>query len=69
MPQRGYETGDIVFVRAQLIAHGGDYCQIRIAAEDLSLVITTWTPTSEIAKPEDIARLKPFGAAWRQRFE
>jgi hypothetical protein len=58
MPQRGYQVGDTVLVRAELLAHGGDFCQIRIAGEDLCLVITTWAPTSEIVKPEHLEQLR-----------
>lgn len=64
MPSRLYQAGDIVFVRAVVIDPCSDVFQIRI--EDYPKIsITTWVPASEIAKPHDIARLRPlrFAAA------
>lgn len=59
MPSRLYQAGDVVFVRAVVIDPCADLFQIRI--EDYpKFAITTWVPASEIAKPQDIERLKPL---------
>jgi hypothetical protein len=58
MPYRDCQKGDEVFIRATVLEACSDAFQVRI--EDFtSLTITTWAPVSEIAKAEDIARLKP----------
>lgn len=59
MPSRLYQAGDIVFVRAVVLDPCSDVFQVRI--EDYpKIAITTWVPASEIAKAEDIDRLRPL---------
>jgi hypothetical protein len=58
MPYRTYQAGDEIFIRATVLQACSDAFQVRI--EDFpNLTITTWAPVSEIAKMEDIERLKP----------
>jgi hypothetical protein len=58
MPYRTYQSGETVYIRATVLQACSDAFQVRI--EDYpNLTITTWAPVSEIAKPEDIARLRP----------
>jgi hypothetical protein len=58
MPHRNYQSGETVYIRATVLQACSDAFQVRI--EDYpNLTITTWAPVSEIAKPEDIARLRP----------
>ena len=57
MPHLNCQEGDIVFIRATVLRACSDAFQVRI--EDFpTLTITTWAPSSEIAKAEDIPLLK-----------
>ncbi len=59
MPSRLIQAGDLVFVRAVVIDPCSDLFQVRI--EDYpKFAITTWVPASEIARSEDIERLRPL---------
>ncbi len=58
MPSRSCQEGDTVFVRATVLSAGSTYFQIRID-DDTTMSITTWAPASEIAKAEDIGKLRP----------
>lgn len=61
MPYLLCQAGDIVFVRARVLVAAADAFQIRIEHFP-EYAFTTWAPPSEIARFEDIPRLRPLRA-------
>jgi len=59
MPSRKVLPGDTVFVRAEAIAVGSDFMQVRID-DGVALCLTVWVPSRECSKAEDIGELKPI---------
>ena len=63
-PYRSYRPGETVLVRATVVepcnsSFRGMLAQLRIE-DGSSITITTFAPLSEIARCEDIERLKPI---------
>lgn len=58
MPSRNILPGDTIFVRAEALAVGTDFVQVRID-DGVSLTITSWVPARECARHGDIDQLKP----------
>ena len=61
MPYLKCLPGDIVYVRARVLVAASDAFQIRIEHFP-EYAFTTWAPPSEIARLEDIARMRPLRA-------
>lgn len=60
-PYRSYRPGERVFVRAEVLEHCNSLLRSSVAvlriADYPSLIVTTFAPLSEIARPEDVQRL------------
>jgi hypothetical protein len=59
MPSRSCQEGDTVFVRATVLLAGDGFFQVLID-DGVALSITTWVPSRECAKHEDISELRPI---------
>lgn len=58
MPHLECREGDTVMVRATVLTAASGAFQVRIE-DNKTMACTVWVPTSEVAKPEHVARLKP----------
>lgn len=59
MPSRNIRAGDTVYVRATALVDGGGDC-LQVCFDDgVKLSITSWVPSGECARYEDIGELKP----------
>ena len=59
MPSRYCQEGDTVYVRATVLVAGDGFFQVLID-DGVAISITTWVPSRECAKHEDIGRLRPI---------
>jgi hypothetical protein len=59
MPSRRIQEGDTVVVRGQALVVADDYLQV-VFDDGGALTVTTWVPSRECARIEDIAELKPI---------
>jgi hypothetical protein len=59
MPYRNVLAGDTVFIRATVLEANEDLCKVVIEDIGNMLAITTFAPSSEVAKFADLDRLKP----------
>lgn len=59
MPSRSCREGDTIYIRATVVSAGVGFFQVLID-DGVALAITTWVPSRECARHEDIAELKPI---------
>ena len=59
MPSGKCQAGDTVYVRATVLLAASDFFQVLID-DGTAIAITTWVPSRECARHEDIGELRPI---------